>query len=93
VIHELALIKVRAEPRERIDVIELTKVFGARVVDVGNASLTVELTSTRDAVDRLISALEPHGIIDLVRTGAVAMTRGDAPPTPKNEATDQPQEL
>lgn len=92
VIHELALIKVRAEPRERIDVIELTKVFGARVVDVGETTLTIELTATRDAVDRLIGAITPHGIVDLVRTGAVAMTRGDAPPTPKNDLT-QPEEL
>jgi len=89
VVHELALIKVGAEPRERIDVIELCKVFGARIVDVGSATLTVELTATRDAIDRLIGALEPHGIIDLVRTGAVAMHRGDAPPTPKNELSEE----
>jgi acetolactate synthase-1/3 small subunit len=88
VIHELVLIKVRAEPRERTDVIELCKVFGARVVDVAPGSLTVELTATRDAVDRLIAALEPHGIIDLVRTGAVAMARGDAGPTPKTVLAD-----
>lgn len=77
VIHELALIKVKAEPRERTDVIELCKVFGARVVDVAANALTVELAAARDAVDRLITALEPHGILDLVRTGAVAMARGD----------------
>ncbi|MCB9563234.1 MAG: acetolactate synthase small subunit [Kofleriaceae bacterium] len=94
VIHELALVKVRASPRERTDVIELGKVFGARVVDVGHQTLTVELTATRDAVDRLIAALEPHGIVDLVRTGAVAMARGDAPPAsadPNPYAHHQPQ--
>jgi len=89
VIHELALIKVTAAPRDRTDVIELCKVFGARVVDVAPATLTVELTATRDAVDRLIAALGPHGIVDLVRTGAVAMTRGDAPPHPKHEQPDE----
>ena len=89
VVHELALIKVKADPRERIDVIELCKVFGARVVDVANATLTVELTDTRDAVDRLITALAPHGIVDLVRTGAVAMPRGDAPPHEKHELTQE----
>src|SRR5687768_11555426 len=54
VIHELALIKVHAEPRDRTDVIELCRVFGARVVDVAPRALTVELTDTRDAVDRLV---------------------------------------
>jgi len=79
VIHELVLIKVEATPRERTDVIELCKVFGARIVDVAGKCLTVELTDTREACDRLIAALEPHGVIDLVRTGAVAMARGDKP--------------
>ena len=77
VIHELALIKVRAQPADRANVIELCKVLGARVVDVAPHALTVELTDTRDAVDRLIAALEPHAIVDLVRTGVIAMPRGD----------------
>jgi acetolactate synthase-1/3 small subunit len=86
VIHELAMVKVNAAPRERTDVIELGKVFGARVVDVGPTTLTIQITATRDAVDRLIAALEPHGIVDLVRTGAVAMPRGDVAPVPKADA-------
>lgn len=86
VIHELAMVKVNAAPRERTDVIELGKVFGARVVDVGPTTLTVQITAPRDAVDRLIAALGPHGIVDLVRTGAVAMPRGDVAPVPKADA-------
>jgi acetolactate synthase-1/3 small subunit len=82
VIHELALIKVRAEPRERTDVIELCRVFGARVVDVATTALTIELTDTRDAVDRLVTALAPQGVIDLVRSGVIAMPRGDGPELP-----------
>ena len=78
VIHELALFKVHAEPRDRTDVIELCRVFGARVVDVAPRALTVELTDTRDAVDRLAAALEPHGVLDMVRTGVIAMPRGDS---------------
>ena len=79
VIHELALIKVRAEPRERTDVIELCRVFGAGVVDVAPHALTVQMTDTRDAIDRLVVALEPQGVLDMVRTGVVAMPRGDGP--------------
>jgi acetolactate synthase-1/3 small subunit len=77
VIHELALVKVSADVQRRTDVIELCKVMGARVVDVAPRTLTVELTDTRDAIDRLTEALRPYGIVELVRTGAVAMTRGD----------------
>jgi acetolactate synthase-1/3 small subunit len=77
VIHELALVKVRAQVAQRTDVIELCKVMGARVVDVAPSTLTVELTDTRDAIDRLVDALRPYQIVELVRTGAVAMTRGD----------------
>jgi acetolactate synthase-1/3 small subunit len=87
VIHELALVKVRCAPTSRTEVIELCKVFGGRVVDVAPAALTVELTDTRDAVDRLIAALEPQGVIDLVRTGVVAMPRGDAPTRPDRAPT------
>jgi len=85
VVHELALIKVRAEVDRRTDVIELCKVLGARVVDVARRALTVELTDTRDAIDRLVEALGPYGIIELVRTGAVAMTRGDGELQPTTE--------
>jgi acetolactate synthase-1/3 small subunit len=81
VLHELALIKVGALPRDRTDVIELCRVFGARVVDVAPAALTVELTDTREAIDRLVVALEAHGVLDMVRTGVVAMPRGDGPAT------------
>jgi acetolactate synthase-1/3 small subunit len=77
VVHELVLVKVKADVSRRTDVIELCKVMGARVVDVAPHTLTVELTDTRDAIDRLAEALRPYGIVELVRTGAVAMSRGD----------------
>ena len=91
VVHELALIKVGAAPAERAGVIELCKVLGARVVDVAPRSLTVELSDSREAVDRLIAALEPHRILDLVRTGVIAMPRGDFEPRyePLTLSTDQ----
>jgi acetolactate synthase-1/3 small subunit len=76
VIRELALIKVKAIPGSRSEIMELTNVFRARIVDVGATSLTVEITGPEDRVNSLIRLLEPYGIQELARTGRVAMVRG-----------------
>jgi acetolactate synthase-1/3 small subunit len=75
VFRELALIKVRAGPGTRSEIIELTNVFRARVVDVGALSLTVEITGPESRVNSLIGLLQPYGIDELARTGRVAMAR------------------
>jgi acetolactate synthase-1/3 small subunit len=75
VVRELALIKVKAGPGTRTEIIELASVFRARVVDVGAASLTVEITGPEDRVNSLVGLLEPYGIQELARTGRVAMVR------------------
>jgi acetolactate synthase-1/3 small subunit len=76
VIRELALIKVKAAAGSRSEIMELVNVFRARVVDVGAASLTVEITGEEDKVNSLIGLLKPYGIEELARTGRVAMVRG-----------------
>jgi acetolactate synthase-1/3 small subunit len=75
VYRELALIKVQAGPGKRSEIIELTNVFRARVVDVGATSMTVEITGPESRVNSLIGLLEPYGIDELARTGRVAMVR------------------
>ena len=55
---------------------ELANIFRARVVDVGTASLTVEITGPEDRVESLVGLLQPYGIEELARTGRVAMVRG-----------------
>jgi acetolactate synthase-1/3 small subunit len=76
VIRELALIKVKAAPGARTEIVELTNVFRARVVDVGAASLTIEITGPEDRVNSLIGLLQPYGIEELARSGHLAMVRG-----------------
>ena len=76
VVRDLALIKVRAPATERPQVLQVVEVFRARVVDVSPEALTIEITGTEDKIDGLLEVLEPFGIIEMVRTGAVAMTRG-----------------
>ena len=75
VLRELALVKVRADGKVRSEVIRLCEVFRARVVDVGTEALVAEITGTADKIDGLIDVLRPFGLLEIVRTGAVAMRR------------------
>ena len=76
VIRDLALIRVRANSRTRSEVMQLVDTFRARVVDVGLESLMVEVTGTEQKVEGLVEVLRPFGILEMVRTGRVAMVRG-----------------
>jgi acetolactate synthase-1/3 small subunit len=76
IIRDLALIKVGALPEARSQVLELANVFRARVVDVAPESITIEITGTEDKIDRLLDVLQPLGLLEVVRTGQVAMRRG-----------------
>jgi acetolactate synthase-1/3 small subunit len=74
-VRELALIKVRADGNTRSEVMRLCDVFRARVVDVGPEALVAEITGTEDKIDGLVDILRPFGIVEMVRTGTVAMVR------------------
>jgi len=76
VTRDLALIKVRVGPDKRSEVLQLCEVFRARAVDVHPDTLIVEITGTEDKIEGLATMLEPFGILEMVRTGAVSMTRG-----------------
>jgi len=76
VVRDLALVKVAADGQARTQVMQLCDVFRARVVDVTNESLVIETTGTEDKIDSLVEVLRPYGIIEMVRTGIVAMRRG-----------------
>ncbi len=76
VYRELALVKVAAHADRRADVINIAKVFRARVVDVASESLTIEVTGDTGKVDGMIDVLGPYGIIELARTGLSALERG-----------------
>ncbi|MCU0692473.1 MAG: acetolactate synthase small subunit [Polyangiaceae bacterium] len=72
----LALIKVGAGAERRAQILQLCDVFRARVVDVAPDSLIVEITGTQDKIDGLVAMMRPFGILELVQTGTIAMTRG-----------------
>jgi acetolactate synthase-1/3 small subunit len=73
---DLAMIKVAATHEARSHVLELASVFRARVVDVAPDSLIIEITGTEDKIDGLLEVLRPYGVLEMVRTGIVAMRRG-----------------
>ena len=58
---------------------QLVDVYRARVVDVSPESLIIETTGTEDKIDSLLEVLRPYGVIEMVRTGRVAMARGTQP--------------
>lgn len=73
---ELTLIKVSVDAGRRAEVLEIVEIFRAKVVDVDQAALTVEATGTPEKVRALQELLEPYGIVELARTGLVALGRG-----------------
>lgn len=77
IVRDLALIKVNAPPDVRPEVLQVSEVFRARVVDVSPEAVVLEITGTEDKLQGLIEVLRPFGIIEMVRTGSIAMTRGD----------------
>ena len=74
------MIKVAATGEARTHVMQLVDVYRARIVDVSPESLVIETTGTEDKIDSLVEVLRPYGVIELVRTGRVAMARGTLPP-------------
>lgn len=77
VLRDLALIKVRATPEKRAEVANLASIFRANIVDVAPDSVIVEITGTEDKIESLVELLRPMGILEMVRTGQVAMMRGN----------------
>ena len=74
--HELALIKVRATDRNRLEIVKIVELYKARVVDLAAESVIVEATGTEVEVDALVALLRGFGIKELVRTGTIVMIRG-----------------
>ncbi|MDE2335498.1 MAG: acetolactate synthase small subunit [Rhodospirillales bacterium] len=73
---ELALIKVAGTGEHRVESLRIADVFRARVVDSTNESFTFEMTGSSDKLDAFIRLMEPLGLVDVCRTGAVAIARG-----------------
>ena len=93
VLRDLALIKVAATESSRGPIMQLVDVFRARVIDVSPDSLIVEITGTEDKIDGLVEMLRPYGVLEMARTGRVAMSRGAAAPATAIDATAESKEV
>lgn len=74
---ELVMIKVKADVNVRAEIVQIVDIFRARIVDIGKTSLIIEVTGDSGKIDAIVESLKPFGIIELVRTGIVAMVRGE----------------
>ena len=74
---QLLLVKVKADVTEREGLMRLVDIFKAKVLDVTKASMTLQITGENDKIASMLSLLEDYGILELVRTGVVALERGD----------------
>jgi len=84
---DLMLIKVAAEAgRARTEVKELAEIFRGRIVDVTADNVVVEMSGTEKKLEGFIEMMRPHGILELVRTGRIAMVRGSPPTRELTEA-------
>ena len=78
VARELALMRINADGDKRTEVLQLAEIFRAKVVDVDRKTMTLEVTASPDTLEALEKLLQPLGIIEIVRTGTVAIGRGRA---------------
>jgi len=76
---ELAMMKVQADSEKRPQVLQLAEVFRARIVDVGEDTVVMEVTGASEKIEALERVMDPFGIVEMVRTGKVIMARGDQP--------------
>ena len=74
---ELMLVKVRAEGEMRARVMEICEVFRVRVTDVTHKTLTIEATGSPPKLESFLALLEDFGVVELARTGRIALVRGD----------------
>jgi acetolactate synthase I/III small subunit len=74
---QLVFIKVRTDASNRSEILQIVDIFRAHVVDVSQTTTTIELTGSEEKINAIIQLLEPYEIMEIVRTGQVAIERGE----------------
>ncbi|MBF51106.1 MAG: acetolactate synthase small subunit [Dehalococcoidia bacterium] len=75
VYREMVLIKVSADNEKRGEILQLSNIFNVKTVDVGSDQMTIETTGESNEIESLLELLEPYGIIEVMRTGRVAVLK------------------
>jgi len=76
---ELALVRVKADAKARSEIMQICDIFRGKIVDVQRAELMVEITGDESKLNKFLHLLEPFGVIEIARTGRVAMPRKSKP--------------
>jgi acetolactate synthase-1/3 small subunit len=76
VAREMAMFKVSAAVENRSEIMQFAEVFRAKIVDVSRRTLTIEVTGSADKIEAFERMIRPHGLIEMVRTGEIAIARG-----------------
>ncbi len=74
---EMVLVKVNAEEKTRAEILRMVEIFRGKVIDVSPKTYTIMITGDEDKLAAFINLIRPHGIKELVRTGPIAMARGE----------------
>jgi acetolactate synthase-1/3 small subunit len=93
VTRDLALIKIRANPQTLFELNQMVDIYKAKVVDICAESVIIEVTGPESKIESVVGMLKPYGILEMVRTGLVAMVRGSGyfsglPPAEENGTGD-----
>ena len=73
---EMALFKVSADGSSRGEIMQLAEIFRARIIDVSGRTVTIEVTGTADKIEAFEQMVRPFGLVEMVRTGEIAIARG-----------------
>ena len=73
---EMVLVKVNAKERDRAEIMRTSEIFRAKIVDVNRRSMTLEATGDENKINAILELLKPFGILEIARTGQVAIARG-----------------
>ncbi len=88
VVRETALIKVKADAIQRGQVMDVVEMYRAHICDVGTKTLIVEVTGESDKIESLLEVLSAFGVVEVMRTGKIAMPRGAVTPRPTTSTTN-----
>jgi len=72
----MALFKVSSAVENRAEIIQFAEIFRANVVDVARRTMTIEVSGSADKIEAFERMVRPHGLIEMVRTGEIAIARG-----------------
>jgi len=86
---ELLLVKVSAKGRQRGEIFQVADVFKAQVMDVGQETMSLELTGSPEKIDDFLALLQPYGLVETARSGIVSMERSRKAPLPQGPKADK----